>query len=266
MRRASGLLFAFTFLLVTQLNSINSSAQTALVKALNAAPESNVSPSSKEDVPLTTEAVSLPPLEESKNPLATPWVAVPSALSSREPKKFGLIDLAYLDAFTILNDDNGCSRLFGGKFAIAALNEFVLRLKPTYLEHNVAMRMSGNTTTMQSNKTGFTFRVFDKAELNLEGSFFRNTTHSSIVSDFRPNSRETRVVVLLHELGHLVKSADNHWLLPDDGLDRSLSVANSKTVVSACRQQIANLSKLSAEEDLKLATGKPLESLAPDIP
>jgi hypothetical protein len=253
MRRASGLLFVITFLLVTQLTLMNSSAQTALVKALNATHDSNVSPVAKDDVPLTTEAVSSPSLEESKNPVAAPWVAIPSALSSREPKKLGLIDRAYLDAFTILNDDNECSRLFGGKFATAALTEFVLRLKPTYLEHNVAIRMSGNTTIMQSNRTGFTFRVFDKAELNLSGSFFRNTTHSWIVSDFRPNSRETRVVVLLHELGHMVKSASDRWVLPDDGADRALSIANTKTVVSACREQIASLSKLDTQEELKLA-------------
>ena len=245
---ARGLLFVVTFVLVTQLAVSNSSAQTALIEALNANRDSKFESS-------TSPAITSPPpaAEESKNPSAASWMPRLSALSSPDPKKFSLIDRAYLDAFTILNDDNECSRLFGGRFSISALNEFVQRLKPTYLDRNVAIRMSGSTSTMQSNKTGFLFRVFEKAEVNLDGSFFKNTAHSAIVSNYQPNTRETRVVVLLHELGHMVRSPENGWLLPDDGTDRSLSTENTHRVVSACRKQIESLSKLSLEEELKRA-------------
>jgi hypothetical protein len=250
MGRARGLLFAFTFLFVTQLSLPTSSAQSALIRALNASPVSNLETSTAPALTLASPS----PDAESKIPSTTTWMPEASALSSSDPKKLGLIDRAYLDVFTILNDDNECSRLFGGKFAIAALNTFVRQLKPTYLDRHVAIRMSGTTTTMQSNRTGFTFRVFDKAELNLSGSFFRNTGHSKVTSEFQPNTRETRAVVLLHELGHMVKSADDDgWLLPDDGVDRALSIENTRTVVDACRKQITSVSKLSLGEELNRA-------------
>ena len=252
MGRARGLLFAFTFLLVTQLTVPSSSAQTALMNSLNAARNSSLETSSDPILTIELSSPSQPP-EESKNSLPTPWVPEASALSSSDPKKLGVIDRAYLDVFTILNDDNECSRLFGGKFAIAALNKFVGQLKPTYLDKQVAIRMSGSTTTIQSNKTGFTFRAFEKAELNIFGSFFRNTGNSAVVAEFPPNTRETRAVVLLHELGHMVKSPDEGWLFPDDGNDRSLSTENTHRVVNACRKQIGSLSKLSLEEELKRA-------------
>jgi hypothetical protein len=244
MRRAQALLLSLGVLFLNQLGLINSSAQTALVKTRDLT--GNVARSSAVDVPLSN------PASESKNPFEAPWLPMPSALSSQDPKKLGLIDRAYLDAFTILNDDNECSRLFGGRFAISALNEFVKRLKPTYLDRNVAIRMSGSTTSMQSNRTGFKFRVFDKAEINLTGSFFHNGP-ALLVSSFQANTRETRVLVLLHELGHMVKSPDDSWVLPDDGDDRSLSIENTQRVVSVCRRQIESLSKLTAEQQLKLA-------------
>jgi len=252
MGRARCLLFAFTFLLVTQLTAPISSAQTALLNVFNAARNSSLETSS--DPMLTIESgSSAQPLEESENSWTTPWVPQASALSSSDPKKLGVIDRAYLDVFTILNDDNECSRLFGGKFAIAALNRFVSQLKPTYLDKGVALRMSGTTITIQSNRTGFAFRVFEKAELNLFGSFFRNNGHTNVASEFQPNTRETRAVVLLHELGHMVKSPNEGWLLPDDGDDSSLSTENTHRVVNACRKQIGSLSKLSLEEELKRA-------------
>jgi len=183
------------------------------------------------------------------------WVPVPVALTSKDFRKLGLLDRAYLDAFTILNDENQCSQLFGGRFAIAALNELVLQLKPRYLEKNIAIRMSGRITTVQSNRTGFSFRLFEKAEINLASSFFRSNANSFVVSNFQPNTRETRVVVLLHELGHLVKSPENRWVLPDDGTDRSLSLENTRQVVSVCREQIESLSKQSTEQQLASALG-----------
>jgi len=59
--------------------------------------------------------------------------------------------------------------------------------------------------------------------------------------------------VLLHELGHMVKSPDDSWVLPDDGTNRWLSIENTEHVVSVCRQQIESLSKISTEEELKVA-------------
>lgn len=185
----------------------------------------------------------------------------PVALSSQDPQKFGLIDQAYLDVYTILNYDNPCSRFYGGRLSITALTEFVKQLKPTYLERKVAIRMSGPVTTFQSHTTGFSFRLFEKAELNLSGSFFKSRAPSerttAIVSDYLPNTRETRVVVLLHELGHLVKNEKDDWLLSDDGKDASLSVENSRKVVSVCRDEIKAVTQLSHALEFEMSKGEP---------
>jgi hypothetical protein len=254
MKRARGLLFPATILFLLQLAFANSSAQTTLVKAVNVPNTPNIETVTREAETSPTIETPLPAAaEESKITFAQPWRPVATALSSKDPRKLGVVDQAYLDAFTILNDDNQCSRLFGGRYAISALNEFVLRLKPTHLEHNVAVRMSGAITTMQSNQTGFSFRVFDKTEINLSGSFFRNPGQAPFVSNYQPDTRESRVVVLLHELGHMVKGEDDNWVLPDDGADHFLSVENTRHVVSACRKQIESVSKIAVEEELKLA-------------
>jgi len=183
---------------------------------------------------------------------------VPKALSSRDPRKFSLVDRAYLDVFTILNEDSSCSRFFGGRNAIIALNEMVLHLKPRYFDHDIAIRMSGQTTMVQSHATGFTFRLFEKMELNMAGSFFRapspSERHFTITPIYPPNSRETRVVVFLHELGHLVRGADDKWLLTDDGDDASLSLDNTERVISACREQITSLAGLTAAQELEMTT------------
>jgi len=180
---------------------------------------------------------------------------VPKALSSHDPRKLNLIDRAYLDAFTILNEDNTCSRLFGGRNAINALNEMVLGLKTRYFENDVAIRMSGATTLVQSHMTGFTFRLFDKMELNLASAFFRSPSPSdrrfSITPIYAANTRETRVVVFLHELGHLVKGADHKWVLTDDGDDPNLSLINTERVISACREQITSLGGVTAAQELE---------------
>lgn len=169
----------------------------------------------------------------------------PLEFAGKTPESFGLVERAYLDVFTILRYDNSCSRFFGGPLAITALNELVQQLKPRYFDRRVAIRMSGRVTTVQSNATGFSFRMFEKAEVNLGGSFYKANNTTRVVSEFSPNTRETRAVVLLHELGHMVKNSENKWVLPDDGMSADLSLRNSVQVVTACRNEIKSLSKMT---------------------
>lgn len=178
--------------------------------------------------------------------------AVPRPLANKDLKKLNQLDKAYLDTYTILRRDNECSRLFGGPGAIDALTEMVSQLKPVYLDRSIAIRMSGRTTNFQSHRTGFSYRLFEKAEINLDGPFYRQRTGNqskvSVVNEFHSYTRESRVVVLLHELGHLVRGADKKWLLPDDGANPGLSLQNSERVLDACHEEIAAVTKLSAEE------------------
>lgn len=258
MRRAN-LQIAGLVLLLTQLTLIRSQAQAVLVRTLSERDESRLE-EKPEHTPAPTMLPSTSP-EDSKNlPTAARWFPRPLALTSSDPQKFGLVDLAYLDAFTILIGDNPCSRLFGGPHATSALTELVRQLQPRYLDSKIAIRMSGPITTVQSNATGFSFRLFEKVELNLAGSFFRTRGSDrkfSISPTYAPNTRQTRVVVLLHELGHLVKTADRRWVLADDGNNPGLSLRNTEQIVSVCRNDIDRLSSLTPAQELALMLPPP---------
>jgi len=189
---------------------------------------------------------------------ATPIVPIPDALFLPSANDLSPLDQAYLDAFSILRGDNTCSRFFGGSRVIEALNELKKQLKPTYTDSGIAMRMIGTTTSFSSFKYGFSYRMFAKAEVNLRGSFyFANTFHTGAsvpwIGGFSPNSREARVTILLHELGHLIQTSDKQWLLPNDGNDRSLSTKNTDRIVAVCGEQIRQLSSTSFESELQMA-------------
>jgi len=176
----------------------------------------------------------------------------PKALTSQDPKKFSPLDKAYLDAFTILSEDNSCSRFYGGTSAIEALTDFVQQLKPTYLDRGIALRMSGPTTMFQNYRTGFTYRLFEKAEINMGGPFYRSNgpleRHIALTGRYEANTRGSRIVVLLHELGHLVRGANRNWLLEDDGDNRAQSIRNSERVTGICSQQIDQVTRTSFAE------------------
>lgn len=258
MRRAN-LQIAGLVLLLTQLTIIRSQAQAVLVRTLSDRDQSKLE-ETPEHTPVPNLLSSTSPEESPKTPIAARWFPRPLALTSSDPQKFGLVDLAYLDAFTILIGDNSCSRFFGGPHAASALTELVRQLQTRYLDSKIAIRMSGPITTVQSNATGFSFRLFEKAELNLAGSFFRNRgldRKLSISPLYAPNTRQTRVVVLLHELGHLVKTADRRWVLEDDGNDPGLSLRNTEKIVSVCRNDIDRLSSLTPAQELALTLPPP---------
>ena len=169
----------------------------------------------------------------------------PSELASVSTKvgaKRSVLQSAYRDAFKILAGANKCSDFLGGTGSIAALNELVSNIGTTTMRRSVAMQMSGQTITYQSHLTGFTYRMFEKATLNVDGLFFRGNGVGQpkvpSIGGFSPNTREARVTVLLHELGHLIRGSDKRWLLPDDGESEVLSVANTDRILEACRRTI----------------------------
>ena len=189
---------------------------------------------------------------------------IPKSLTFINPKKLTPLEKAYLDAFTILSEENSCSQLYGGSHAIIALNEMVGMLRPTFMDRMTGVRMSGVTTIRLDSPTGLTFRLFEKAELNRDGLFYRGNSqyspHIPSIGIFQPNTREARVTVLLHELGHLVRKANKKWVLPDDGNDPDQSRENTAKVIAVCGKQIEGLSKISLEEELKKT--RPEEQIA----
>lgn len=184
------------------------------------------------------------------------------AIVSKDDRKLNDLDKAYLDVFTILRDDNACSRLYGGPAAIEALNELMRVVRSSYLDRHIAVRMSGPITVYRNANTGFSFRMFEKAEINKEGSFYRGNASSQqrvpAIADFQPNTRQTRVTLLLHELGHLVSGADKQWLLSDDGHDLELSAKNTKYVVDVCRDEIESVTRMTVAQQLE----EPLSTVA----
>jgi hypothetical protein len=127
----------------------------------------------------------------------------PPALSLPNVNQLTPLDEAYLDAFSILKEDNTCSAFYGGPAAIEVLNQLKLQLKPTLLGGSVAVRMRGRTTNHMSLHDVLSYRLFQKVEINLEGPFYWRSLYYSDLSigGFPPNTREARVTILLHELG-----------------------------------------------------------------
>ena len=194
------------------------------------------------------------------NLLVTPRIAM--AIVSKDDRRLDDLDKAYLDAFTILRDENPCSRLYGGPAAIEALNELMRVVRPSYLDRHIAVRMSGPTTMYRNAITGFSFRMFEKAEINKAGSFYRGNAPSEsrvpVIANFQPNTRKTRVALLLHELGHLVRGADRNWVLADDGHDLNLSTKNTEHVVRVCKDEIESATRLTVAQQLE----EPLTTIA----
>ena|ERR1700752_2485690 len=189
-----------------------------------------------------------------------PMSAVPELLPLPVSSKLSVLQKAYVDVFSILSHENTCSDFFGGPRSIEALNKLVPQLRFSSLGHRIAIRMSGSMSFHQS-AANLTYRLFDKAELNLAGPFFQSSTPLGptipFVGVFPPNTREARATILLHELGHLIKSPDNSWLLVDDGHDPAQSQANTDRVLKVCRDKIDSLHQFSFEIELAQAQSNP---------
>lgn len=157
--------------------------------------------------------------------------------------------VAYLDAFNILKDDNSCSRFFGGSAAsVDVLNNLALRIQKKRLsDHGIGIRMWGQSTYIRNVTTGFSYRLFDNAMINTNGPFYAHlplgaasTQHRS-VGRFPSHTREAKVLMLLHELGHLIQGPDGKWLIPDDHKSYEQNLDNTMVIQSKCGKQIRSL-------------------------
>jgi hypothetical protein len=171
------------------------------------------------------------------------------ALHTEDVKNMHLtpLDLAYLDAYALLSGHNQCRQFFAGSGSRQVLDELVIRLRIRLIsDSRIGIRMSGTFTSLVEPQEGISYRLFDQAEINSIGAFYRSKTFPAEplvpnMGSFRPNTREARVLILLHELAHLIKGRDGTWLIPDDGSDAQLSRTNTLTVESKCGQQIRAL-------------------------
>jgi hypothetical protein len=187
---------------------------------------------------------------------ATPGDAVLPGLPLPVPTPFDerAVRLAdrdsYEDAYQILSRDNSCSRFFGGPaVAVEVLNSFALRLRRKNLgDGELAIRMSGDYENYRNLRTGGSYRLFKEASLNTSGPFsrraeLRGPEREQVVGRFPARSRQGRALVLLHEMGHLIRGRNGAWLLPNDGYDAAQSERNTQAVEGRCVEQLLALGR-----------------------
>jgi len=157
------------------------------------------------------------------------------------------LDRAYLDALSILDQQGPCADFFGGHAAEHVLEELVIELREQRISNtSIGIRMSGPFTSFPDAAQNISYRLFANAEVNTEGPFCKAKVFAPDpfvpgVGSFQPNTRHVRVLILLHELAHLIPGKDGAWLIPDDGDRPQLSRQNTKTVEFRCGKQIRDL-------------------------
>jgi hypothetical protein len=175
----------------------------------------------------------------SSNPASSQFVS---------PKKDWNLNEAYSDVYKILSNQNKCSRFYGGpEAATIVLNGFVRNVKSQPLSQDVAFRMAGRLRLMRDPATAVSYRLFERAMVNSDGSFYQRRDNSMRkfpldVGSFSAGSRPARALILLHELGHLIQGENGNWLLPDDDDHTGVrSKANTLLVEQECRGQLKEL-------------------------
>jgi len=157
------------------------------------------------------------------------------------------LERTYLDVYSMLESGNQCGIFFRGNGARQVLSELVVRLREQVIpDARIGVRMSGTFTNLREPESGLYYRLFEKADLNSLGPFYRSKTFPSQplvphMGSFSPNTRGARVLILLHELAHLIKGTHDTWLIPDDGANAQVSRLNTQTIETKCGQQIRAL-------------------------
>lgn len=151
---------------------------------------------------------------------------------------------AYSDVFNILSGPNPCSDFYGGPTAATTvLNDLVAHVKPEPLLREISFQMAGNPTFKRDDSNGVAYRMFDRATVNTNGSFYQRRIDPmrnvpADVGYFLPGSRRARALILLHELAHLIESENGVWLIPDDGYNAGQSKANTLLIQKVCSAEL----------------------------
>jgi uncharacterized protein YerC len=160
------------------------------------------------------------------------------------------LDQAFQDTISILSKNNSCRRFYGDtKTTEEVLRRLASQFQTRLLrDSRTGIEMAGNFTYFEQTENHVGSRLFATATINARGPFlkakvFPAEPYVPPVGSFRPNTREARVLMLLHELAHLVRGQDGNWLIPDDGNAPALSKQNTAFIESQCRAQILSLSK-----------------------
>jgi hypothetical protein len=227
---------------------------------------------------ITSLANTLPPalinrMEINRTECEVDYLRVGEPVKSAPPlpsefiAKDQVLEAVYYNTISILSTSNRCSEFFGGPAAsVQVFNQLMGQVRKDSLSSTVAMRMHGATFNAEDARTGVRYRLFSKVSINTNGPFFKKKNFNSErsvfgVGSFGPNTREVRVLILLHELGHLMRGQDGTWLLPDDGGNEEISRNNSYKIEEVCGNQIKSLGTGEASKNLVMRS-QPRERLA----
>ena len=219
---------------------LTASARAAI--ELKRSADTNVEPRSKRESTAENTTSGTEPRNEVALPVLMP---LPLELLSLDK----VCHVAYLDAFNILKEDNSCSRFFGGSAAsVEVLNKLASQMQRKRLvDRGIGIRMWGQFTHVKNMRTGFSYRLFDNAMVNTNGPFYSRVPFGAAsaqyqhVGHFPSYTREARVLMLFHELGHLIQGSDGHWLIPDDFNNYQRNLANTMTIEARCKKQLRSL-------------------------
>jgi hypothetical protein len=173
-----------------------------------------------------------------------PAAARPAPVPTPLDKRGLVVPETYADVFGILSRENECSRFFGGPARAAeAFNQFARRLASSPLgDARVAIRMSGSYSIYHNLQTGASYRLFERATINRDGPFAPGGRPAAAprtrVGRYASHTRPARALILLHELGHLLRGPGGGWVLPNDGGDYLLSERNTERVEAHCFEQL----------------------------
>jgi hypothetical protein len=168
-------------------------------------------------------------------------------LRRRVVKKDWNIIQTYTDVFEILSSKNSCSDFYGGpRAATTVLNELVAQVERRPLFREISFQMEGEIRFIRDDASGVLYRIFNKATVNTNGSFYQRRANPmrSVppdVGSFVPGTRRARALILLHELAHLIEGDNGDWLIPDDGFNFAQSRANSLRIQGVCSAQLKTL-------------------------
>ena len=185
--------------------------------------------------------------------------------NSTSSKRGSPLRQTHEDVMSILTATNTCSSFFGGPHATdEVLNRLVAQLQNHLLRNSrIGVEMSGPLTHFTSADGQLEFRLFAQATINTAGPFckakvFPAEPYVPRVGSFQPNTREARVLILLHELAHLVRARNGSWLIPDDGNMPALSARNTTFIETQCRQQILSIGEKDHNEVVSHVTERQL--------
>lgn len=189
-----------------------------------------------------------------KTNMSTSASMAPSPLINEDK----ILGSTYYDTLSILKSSNDCSEFFGGSDAsVEIFNRLMGQLSKGHFAAPIGMRMSGEVTTVFNHRTKAQYRLFNKVAINSRGPFYKkrlSISEPSVtrIGSFEPNTQEARMLIFLHELGHLVKGPNGRWLLPNDGNDEHLSRINTVKVEEVCGDEIKSVTR--GEAGLKVDT------------